>query len=157
VSFNGHDGLNKMTFKDKKINYKELSGKDKESYCHHKMASFFADRGYDSQRLFNDSNGADFIAISFDKKEVIKVQSKSMGGTVMDKKYIGKDIYMCYMDNDYLYLYLHDEYIEFAKENMPHFFESKSWIEKGTYFVNGKDISKLVREKFLEKCRYEWK
>ena len=146
-----------MTFKDKKINYKELSGKDKESYCHHKMASFFADRGYDSQRLFNDANGADFIAISFDKREIVKVQSKSMGGTVMDKKYIGKDIYMCYMDDDYLYLYLHDEYVEFAKEKMPSFFESKSWVDKGNYFVNGKLISKIVREEFLKKYRYEWK
>jgi len=80
-----------------------------------------------------------------------------MGGTVMDKKYIGKDIYMCYMDDDYLYIYPHDEYVEFAKEKMPSFFESKSWIDKGNYFVNGKIISKIVREEFLKKYRYEWK
>ena len=70
---------------------------------------------------------------------------------------MNKDIYMCYLDDNYLYLYPHDKYVDFAKENMPHFFKSDSWINKGNYFVNAKDISKVVREKFLKKYRYEWK
>jgi hypothetical protein len=70
-----------------KINYNDLNSKQKENYNYHKVAAALADYGYDSMRLNNDWQGADFIAVKDD--EMLKVQLK--GRFTIDKKYIGKD------------------------------------------------------------------
>ena len=57
-----------------KINYNDLNSKQKENYNYHKVAAALADYGYDSMRLNNDWQGADFIAVKVD--EMIKVQLK---------------------------------------------------------------------------------
>ena len=49
-----------------KINYNDLNSKQKENYNYHKVASALADYGYDSMRLNNDWQGADFIAVKED-------------------------------------------------------------------------------------------
>ena len=46
-----------------KIKYSQLNSKQKENYNFHKVASALADYGYDSMRLNNDWQGADFIAV----------------------------------------------------------------------------------------------
>tara|TARA_Y100000385_G_scaffold273944_1_gene316450 strand:+ start:108 stop:320 length:213 start_codon:yes stop_codon:yes gene_type:complete len=57
-----------------KIKYSQLNSKQKENYNFHKVASALADYGYDSMRLNNDWQGADFIAVKND--EMLKVQLK---------------------------------------------------------------------------------
>ena len=69
-----------------KIDYNQLNSKQKENYNFHKVASALADYGYDSMRLNNDWQGADFIAVKND--EMLKVQLK--GRFTVDKKYIDK-------------------------------------------------------------------
>ena len=56
----------------KKVKYTSLNSREKENYNFHKVASALADYGYDSVRLNNDWQGADFIAVKGD--EMIKVQ-----------------------------------------------------------------------------------
>ena len=78
----------------KKINYNDLNSKQKENYNYHKVASALADYGYDSMRLNNDWQGADFIAVKDD--EMLKIQLiavkyffgekiKIIGTVLMDK------------------------------------------------------------------------
>ena len=67
-----------------KIDYNSLNSKQKENYNFHKVASALADYGYDSMRLNNDWQGADFIAVKND--EMLKIQLK--GRFTVDKKYI---------------------------------------------------------------------
>ena len=57
-----------------KINYIDLNSKQKENYNYHKVAAALAEYGYDSMRLNNDWQGADFIAVKND--EMLKVQLK---------------------------------------------------------------------------------
>ena len=55
----------------KKVNYKDLNSKQKENYNFHKVSSKLADYGFNSMRLNDDWEGADFISIN--KDEMIKV------------------------------------------------------------------------------------
>ena len=71
-----------------KVDYNSLNAKQKENYNFHKVAAALADYGYNSMRLNDDWQGADFIAIK--GEEMIKVQLK--GRFTIDKKYLGKEI-----------------------------------------------------------------
>ena len=46
-----------------KISYVKLNAKQKENYNYHKVAATLADYGYNSMRLNDDWQGADFIAV----------------------------------------------------------------------------------------------
>ena len=65
-----------------KVSYKDLNSKQKENYNYHKVAAALAEYGYDSMRLSNDWEGADFISVKGD--DMIKVQLK--GRFTIDKK-----------------------------------------------------------------------
>ncbi|MDA0843282.1 MAG: hypothetical protein O3C07_01000, partial [Bacteroidetes bacterium] len=65
---------NERSIRFEKINYSLLNARQKENYNFHKVASALAEYGYDSMRLNNDWEGADFIAVN--KDEMIKVQLK---------------------------------------------------------------------------------
>ena len=77
-------------------------------------------------RLNDDWEGADFISIN--KDEMIKVQLK--GRFTIDKKYIGKDIYISFLEDEKVKIYKHDDALEVIPENVK---ISKSWSEVGNY------------------------
>ena len=79
----------------KKILYGKLNSKQKENFNFHKVASALADYGYNSLRLNDDWQGADFIAVNGDN--MLKVQLK--GRFTVDKKYIGKSILIAFIEN----------------------------------------------------------
>ena len=110
----------------KKVNYKDLNSKQKENYNFHKVSSKLADYGFNSMRLNDDWEGADFISIN--KDQMIKVQLK--GRFTIDKKYIGKDIYISFLEDEKVKIYKHDDALEVIPENVK---ISKSWSEVGNY------------------------
>ena len=110
----------------KKVNYKDLNSKQKENYNFHKVSSKLADYGFNSMRLNDDWEGADFISIN--KDEMIKVQLK--GRFTIDKKYIGKDIFISFLEDEKVKIYKHDDALEVIPENVK---ISKSWSEVGNY------------------------
>jgi hypothetical protein len=57
-----------------KVNYKDLNARQKENYNYHKVASALAEYGFNSMRLNDDWQGADFISVNGD--EMIKFQLK---------------------------------------------------------------------------------
>ena len=124
-----------------KINYNSLNSKQKENFNYHKVASALADYGYDSMRLNNDWQGADFIAVKND--EMLKVQLK--GRFTIDKKYIGKEIYIAFIENNVIKLYIHDEAVNMLSDNI---INSKSWSEKDSYSwgQTPKVYSSIIRE-----------
>jgi hypothetical protein len=111
-----------------KIKYSDLSAKAQETYNFHKIAAILSDFGYNSIWLSNDWNGADFIAVHVDGVSDIKVQLK--GGVSFAKKYIGKNLYIGFLENGELYLYPHDEVLEKVESAI----SDRKWLEKGTYF-----------------------
>ncbi len=110
----------------KKINYTELNSKQKENYNFHKVASSLADYGFNSLRLNDDWQGADFIAINGDA--MMKIQLK--GRFTVDKKYINKEIYIAFIENDVVKLYRHDDAVAALSDNIKN---SSSWSEFGGY------------------------
>ena len=85
-----------------------------------------ADYGYDSMRLNNDWQGADFIAVKND--EMLKVQLK--GRFTVDKKYIDKEIYIAFIENNIVKIYDHDEAVNMLPDNIK---QSDSWNKHGGY------------------------
>lgn len=120
------DNIKQTKMFQKKIQYSDLNAKQKENYNFHKVTSALADYGYNSMRLSDDWQGADFIAISGD--DMIKVQLK--GRITIDKKYIGKNIYVVFIENETIKIYKHDDALKAIPENVK---ISKSWSEIGNY------------------------
>ena len=111
-----------------KIKYTDLNSRQKENYNYHKVASALADYGYDCMRLNNDWQGADFIAVHNDGKQMLKIQLK--GRFTIDKKYQKKDIYIAFLEEGRVKMYKHDEVIDFLPDNIKN---SVSWAEKDVY------------------------
>ena len=109
-----------------KVSYKDLNSKEKENYNYHKVAAALAEYGYDSMRLNNDWQGADFIAVR--GNEMIKVQLKSR--FTLDVKYEGKDIYIAFIEDSTVKIYLHDEALKIASNNIK---DSESWRLRQRY------------------------
>ena len=126
----------------KKVNYKDLNSKQKENYNFHKVSSKLADYGFNSMRLNDDWEGADFISIN--KDEMIKVQLK--GRFTLDKKYLGKEIYVAFIENEVVKIYKHDDAILILPENI---LTSKSWTPQDGSYSWGKTpklYDKIIKE-----------
>lgn len=97
-----------------KIDYKELNSRQQETYNFQQVSAILADYGFATIKLNDDWQGADFIAWHIDGYNYLKIQLK--GRLTFDKKYIGKNIYICFPDpsdpnkgkRDW-YLFDHDE------------------------------------------------
>jgi len=113
-----------------KINYKDLNPKQQENYNFHKISSVLADYGFTTIKLYDDWKNADFIAQHKDQKIFLKVQLKSRFS--IDKKYMNKDMYICFQVKDGVYLYPHDEAVQFVLNNSK-VGETKSWKKEGIY------------------------
>tara|TARA_B100000768_G_scaffold11505_1_gene11348 strand:- start:310 stop:705 length:396 start_codon:yes stop_codon:yes gene_type:complete len=124
-----------------KVSYIDLNSKQKENYNYHKVASALAEYGYDSMRLNNDWEGADFISVKGD--DMIKVQLK--GRFTLSKKYENKDLYIAFIEDGIIKIYLHDEALGIATNNIT---DSKSWLENGSYSMNQtpKHYSQVIKE-----------
>lgn len=103
-----------------KIKYSKLNSRQKENYNFHKVSAKLADYGFNSMRLNDDWEGADFISIN--DKQMIKVQLK--GRFSIDKKYIGKNLLIAFVEKKEVKIYRHDEAVSMAPKNI---INSKSW------------------------------
>ena len=130
-----------------KIEYMQLNARAQETYNFHKAASILADYGYNCIWLSNDWNGADFIAVHIDGISDVKVQLK--GGPSFAKKYIGKNLYIGFIEQGDLYLYPHDHILGQVEPVI----SDKKWIEKGTYFQTkiGKRFRDILRPYMIPK------
>jgi hypothetical protein len=111
----------------KKIDYNNLNAKAKEIYNYQKFSGVMADYGYTTMWLNNDWEGADFIAVHIDGETTLKIQLK--GRFSFNKKYVGKNILVAFIENENYYIYPHDEILEildFTKND-------KTWLEHGKW------------------------
>jgi hypothetical protein len=128
-----------------RITYSQLNSRQKETYNFHKIAAVLADYGFTCIRLSDDWEGADFIAQHIDGETFLKVQLK--GRLIFDKKYLGKNLWVCFLHEGELFLYPHDETLErFAQaERIVH---TDSWQIGGQYHFPtlGHEVLKLIAE-----------
>ena len=117
------------------VPYGQLTGKQQESRNFHKVAAALADYGYDSIRLCDDWEGADFFALHIDGKTVLRVQLKGRFG--FDKKYRGKNLWIAFRDNKTgkIFIYQHDKLLS---RFIAHFEKNSSdWRNKGKHHFPG--------------------
>ena len=98
-----------------RISYFELNSRQKENYNFQKFAARLADYGFNSIRLTDDWQGADFIAAHIDGDTFLKVQLK--GRLVIDRKYMGKSIHIAFSHGDDFFLYDHDKFVQHLEIN----------------------------------------
>lgn len=112
-----------------KISYDQLNARQKENYNFQKIAAILAEYGYSCMWLNDDWQGADFIANHIDGVEFLKVQLK--GRLMIDKKYVGKDIWVAFRQGGDTYLYPHDEAIEMIAQKFSKTMERAGWVIDG--------------------------
>lgn len=132
--------------KFRKINYEELNARQKENYNFQKIAAVLADYGYSCMWLNDDWQGADFIANHIDGSDFLKVQLK--GRLTINKKYIGKDIYIAFRHGDDTYLYPHDKIKDLIFERLPRTEARDSWKTGGGFSWPG--LSKKLEELLVD-------
>ena len=116
-----------------KIDYKELNARQKEQYLFQKLSAVLADYGYGTIKLSDDWQGADFIAQSMNGQSFLKVQLK--GRFTIDKKYLGKDLYIAFRLKSDWYVFPHDEIVT-ALEDRKIYTETVSWANSENYSVS---------------------
>ena len=112
-----------------RIAYGDLNSRQKENYNFQKIAARLADYGFNSIRLTDDWQGADFIAVHIDGETFLKVQLK--GRLIIDRKYQGKGIHVAFIHGEDVYLYDHDALVHFMEENDKIGAASVSWHQQG--------------------------
>jgi hypothetical protein len=113
--------------KFEKVVYSELNAKAQEMYNFQKVSAKLADYGFTTIWLNNDWQGADFIGVHANGVTDIKVQLK--GRLSFSKMYIDKNIYMCFISEDGIYLYPHDEVLN----QLEHRISDKKYIKTGSW------------------------
>jgi len=118
----------------KKIKYEKLNSKQKENYNFAKASSVLADYGYNSIRLSDDYNGADFIALHKNGKDLLRIQLK--GRWTIDKKYLRKDLYIVYVyqAKQEVWIYKHDDMVKVCNK-LKLFTPTESWVKKNSYSI----------------------
>jgi hypothetical protein len=130
-----------------KIDYNVLNPKQQEAYNLQKASAIFAQYGYLVIKLSDDWNGADFIALKFGTDDYLKVQLKGRLGFF--KKYLGKNITICFFDSQTqnCYLYPHDELCEIIMKKHKN---TDSWLTKGEYhFPTINDEHREILKKYV--------
>ena len=88
--------------------------------------------------MSDDWQGTDFLAYHKNEEVTLKVQLK--GGLSIDKKYMGKDLYVSFpvstSNGRNWYLISHDELVDIIGR-ISNWLNTKSWIEEGRYY-NGR-------------------
>jgi len=122
--------MNKPPARIGKIDYKALNSRQKENFNFQKVSAVLADYGFQTLRLSDDWQGADFIANHVSGDLFLKVQLKSR--LTVDKKYKDKDIWICFKDEDIWYLFRHEVFLRWALENL-NIGTTESWRVRGRY------------------------
>lgn len=113
-----------------KINYHSLNARQQEIYNFQAIAARLNEYGFNCIKLADDWNGADFIANHMQNDIFLKVQLKSR--ITINKKYIGKDLWIGFPYKNNWYMVKHDELL--SKVSLANkWINSTSWMEKGAY------------------------
>ena len=112
-----------------KINYSSLNAKQQEKYNYQKVSAVLADYGFITLLLSDDWNNADFLAVHKDG-DVLKIQLK--GRMTFEKKYLQKELFICFPYSGEWFLYPHDELLEKIGQ-LTNILNTESWIKDGKY------------------------
>jgi hypothetical protein len=120
-----------MNFEFKHIRYSDLKSKQQENFNFQKISGVLADYGFSTVRLTDDWQGADFIAQHSDGKTFLRIQLKPR--LFFKREYMNKDLQICFLDGDEIYLFPHDEVLKIILDSKRVMHGTKSWENNGGY------------------------
>jgi hypothetical protein len=132
--------MGEMDFNFERIRYEDLNSREQENYNFQKASAVLADFGFATLRLSADWKGADFLAHHISGK-TLKVQLK--GRFDFQKKYLDKDLWICFPHKGDWYFYPHDEVVKIALSKLT-FGNTDSWKKRGGW--NSKHLSKAMKK-----------
>ena len=109
-----------------RVKYADINSRQKEIFNFQKVSALLADFGFATYRLTDDWNGADFLAVHFDGSTFLRVQLK--GRLTFEKKYQGKDLWVCFRYSGLIYLYPHDALLAEALK-VTNIANTESWLK----------------------------
>jgi hypothetical protein len=95
-----------------------------------KIAATLADYGFNCIKLADDWQGADFLAYHLTDSKTLRIQLKSR--VTIQKKYMGKDIWIAFPFKGFWYLIEHDLLVTKAGEHTD-WLRSDSWQKLNGY------------------------
>ena len=96
---------------------------------YHKAGCLLAEHGFGLVALPDDWHFANCLAYHDDGR-ILKV--RLMAGMLIDKKYVGKDLYLCFPARGFWFLIPHDELLRIVGDILPGTLKTDSW-KKGRY------------------------
>ena len=133
----------------KHIRYSDLNSRQREIFNFQKVAAILADYGFNCIKLADDWQGADFLAYHIDGNNTLRVQLK--GRLSIDRKYVGKNLFMTFPSKNSWYLVEHDRLVDLISAHA-NWLNTSSWIDKGIYNSDAPSRQLLMA---LEDCRLE--
>jgi hypothetical protein len=134
-------------FRFESIRYDSLNARQKELFNFQKLAATLADYGFNCIKLADDWQGADLLAYHLNGTDTLKIQLKSRIN--IQKKYIGKDIWIAFPYKGFWYLVKHDELV-IKVEKYTDWQDSESWQKMNGYSsrsINTELLNSLVENK----------
>jgi hypothetical protein len=122
-----------------KVTYERLNARQKEQFNFQKIAATLADYGFSCIKLADDWQGADFLAYHIDGTTTLRVQLKSR--VSIQKKYLGKNIWIAFPHKGEWYLIEHDRLVSKA-EKATNWLNTPSWKKEG--FSSGSINAELL-------------
>ena len=126
--------------KFQRVEYSQLSGKQKEIHNFQKLAGLLADYGFNCIKLDDDWQGADFLAYHKDGHDTLKVQLKSR--LTIAAKYRGKGLHVAFPLANGWCVIEHDELVRLVGIHTG-WLASASWVE-GEEYSSAAPAQKLV-------------
>ena len=114
----------------KRVSYQALNSKQQEAFNYQKVSAVLADYGFVTIRLISDWRGADFIAQHIDGTTFLKIQLK--GRLTFDRKYMSRDLHLCFPSGGEWFLYPHDEMLATVLDQTG-IGRTDSWKLRGSY------------------------
>lgn len=149
-----HSFSNFRLTKQDKIDYDNLSGRGKENYNFHEVAAILSKYGYNSIRLTDDWNGADFVAIPDSPlKETLYVQLKS--APTIKKSYMQfENLFIAFPETSKSgerkwYLILHRDLVESFSHHGRSADGEIAWKKDGVYWTV--KLNKQMAEEFKDR------
>ena len=109
-----------------RVKYADINSRQREIFNFQKVSGLLADFGFATYRLTDDWNGADFLAVHFDGSTFLRVQLK--GRLTFEKKYQGKDLWVCFRHAGLVYLFSHDVLLAKALK-VTNIGNTESWLK----------------------------
>lgn len=116
-----------------RIDLSQMSPSEVRKYNYNKVTAALSDYGFSTELLPEGQFVWDFVATQEHTGKKIKVLIRPQ--MTLEKKFLGKDIYICFLEGSNWYIYPHDQHYEHVRITS-NLMDTSSWKKEGTFTVS---------------------